>query len=296
MAASSTFRPNPGYRDPVEHRLWATWFPVVAKWERRPYYVHIAKTLNMEAALFATGARTAELFEKRIQRWSKAQCNFIGDMEHLSAGAISEKLISAGEIASSELVLRAAAVRGPLMERQKQEIAHSDAELKRILSSSGLSTLLEHERYVPSRHGAAMGDRPIQFMFTQTDLFQNRHLYVENLYDPKVDREGIRLLVDIILGGVNYKRAAPYDARVTDLNPSLELFMWFGHDPEKWSEFLHYHHRQLHGSPHQVERFLKRIHSGPITLLHLNRGEHNIARSAQLYLSTHFPECFGLGV
>jgi uncharacterized protein YeaO (DUF488 family) len=49
--------------------------------------------------------------------------------------------------------------------------------------------------------------------------------------------DGWRVLVDRLWPRGMKKEAAHLDAWLKEVAPSDELRKWFGHDPEKWSEF-----------------------------------------------------------
>lgn len=60
---------------------------------------------------------------------------------------------------------------------------------------------------------------------------------VKRVYEQPEDTDGLRVLVDRLWPrGVSKERAA-VDLWSKDVAPSPELRRWFGHDPERFSEF-----------------------------------------------------------
>jgi uncharacterized protein YeaO (DUF488 family) len=68
--------------------------------------------------------------------------------------------------------------------------------------------------------------------------FKNcRDLRIKRFYDGPARSDGFRLLVDRLWPrGISWKRAR-LDHRMPEVAPSAELRKWFGHDPERWSQF-----------------------------------------------------------
>lgn len=61
---------------------------------------------------------------------------------------------------------------------------------------------------------------------------------IKRVYEaPKAD-DGIRVLVDRLWPRGLSKAKAQIDVWLKELAPSTELRKWFGHDPEKWTEFV----------------------------------------------------------
>lgn len=60
---------------------------------------------------------------------------------------------------------------------------------------------------------------------------------LKRAYDTPARSDGPRILVDRIWPRGVAKEQADLHAWLKGLAPSSELRKWFGHDPEKWSEF-----------------------------------------------------------
>lgn len=60
---------------------------------------------------------------------------------------------------------------------------------------------------------------------------------LKRAYDPAASSDGPRLLVDRIWPRGVAKEDADIAHWLKGLAPSTELRKWFGHDPDKWSEF-----------------------------------------------------------
>ena len=60
---------------------------------------------------------------------------------------------------------------------------------------------------------------------------------LKRAYDPASKDDGFRILVDRLWPRGVSKVDAHFDAWLKDVAPSAKLRTWFGHDPEKWTEF-----------------------------------------------------------
>ena len=64
-------------------------------------------------------------------------------------------------------------------------------------------------------------------------------------YDPPLDHEGNRYLVDRLWPRGVKKEDLEIDAWLKEIAPSPELRKWFAHDPKKWEEFRERFRREL---------------------------------------------------
>jgi len=63
-----------------------------------------------------------------------------------------------------------------------------------------------------------------------------------------------------------------------ELAPSAELRKWFGHDPDKWTEFKKRYRVELEENDEQLARLKEEIKKGTVTLLYGAKDEeHNDA-------------------
>jgi len=62
-------------------------------------------------------------------------------------------------------------------------------------------------------------------------------LKIKRAYEEAAKDDGFRVLVDRIWPRGVSKEEAQIDLWLKEIAPSTELRKWFGHDPDKWSEF-----------------------------------------------------------
>ena len=63
------------------------------------------------------------------------------------------------------------------------------------------------------------------------------NLKIKRVYEPSDKNDGTRILVDRLWPRGLTKAKAGVDIWLKELAPSAELRKWFGHDPDKWTEF-----------------------------------------------------------
>jgi uncharacterized protein YeaO (DUF488 family) len=96
--------------------------------------------------------------------------------------------------------------------------------------------------------------------------------------DPRPD-DGARVLVDRLWPrGVSKERAA-LDEWWKQVAPSPELRTWFGHDPERYDEFVRRYHDELaSGEQHEaLESLRERASDGMLTLVTATKDENHCA-------------------
>jgi uncharacterized protein YeaO (DUF488 family) len=98
---------------------------------------------------------------------------------------------------------------------------------------------------------------------------------LKRVYDPPAKADGERVLVDRLWPRGLTK--AKVDLWLKDVAPSTELRKWFGHDPEKWTEFKKRYRVELKNNPALSElQTLSR--QGDITLVYAAKDQlHNEA-------------------
>ena len=62
-------------------------------------------------------------------------------------------------------------------------------------------------------------------------------IQIKRAYAPPSKTDGLRILVDRLWPRGIKKEAARLDEWAKDLAPTTELREWYGHDPDRWSEF-----------------------------------------------------------
>ena len=103
------------------------------------------------------------------------------------------------------------------------------------------------------------------------------NIFLKRAYEPAATTDGMRVLVDRLWPRGVTKSEADIDLWAKGLAPSTELRKWFGHDPEKWTEFQAKYRVELDGNPGVSEiRALAR--QGKLTLVYAAKDElHNQA-------------------
>lgn len=79
-------------------------------------------------------------------------------------------------------------------------------------------------------------------------------IQVRRAYDPAERGDGTRVLVDRIWPRGLSKEKAEFDEWRKDVAPSPELRRWYGHDPQKYSEFRKRYRAEL-DEPERAEEF-----------------------------------------
>jgi uncharacterized protein YeaO (DUF488 family) len=108
---------------------------------------------------------------------------------------------------------------------------------------------------------------------------------VKRVYSSPAPDDGFRVLVDRIWPRGISKADAALDLWLKDVAPSTELRQWFGHDPERMTEFTARYTAELDTNPAATElRALVASHER-ITLVYSARDErHNHAAVLADYL------------
>ena len=101
---------------------------------------------------------------------------------------------------------------------------------------------------------------------------------VKRVYDKPAKEDGMRILVDRLWPRGLTKQKAANDLWMKDIAPSTELRKWFGHDPDKWSEFRKKYLKELKANKDPVLVLKEHLKKGPVTLVYGARDqEHNEA-------------------
>jgi uncharacterized protein YeaO (DUF488 family) len=69
------------------------------------------------------------------------------------------------------------------------------------------------------------------------DAIPESNVRLKRAYEPASSEDGVRVLVDRLWPRGLHKIDAAIDRWLKEIAPSTELRRWFGHDPERWSEF-----------------------------------------------------------
>ena len=110
-------------------------------------------------------------------------------------------------------------------------------------------------------------------------------IQLKRTYDPAKDEDGKRFLVERLWPRGMKKEALRLDAWFKDVAPSDDLRRWFGHDPDKWSEFQRRYFTELDANRVAWEPLLAAARTGPVMLLYsAHDTEHNNAAALERYL------------
>lgn len=103
-------------------------------------------------------------------------------------------------------------------------------------------------------------------------------IQVKRIYEEPNRSDGFRVLVDRLWPrGISKERAA-LDLWMKTVAPSTELRQWFGHDPNRWKEFVKRYRAELRDHPSELAELRSRANKGALTLLFGARdSEHNEA-------------------
>lgn len=104
------------------------------------------------------------------------------------------------------------------------------------------------------------------------------HVKLKRAYEPAAADDGTRVLIDRLWPRGVRKADAAIDQWVKDIAPSTALRKWFGHDPDRWTEFRRRYVVEVHEHPEQLGRLRALASHGQITLVYSAHDEvHNDA-------------------
>jgi uncharacterized protein YeaO (DUF488 family) len=107
---------------------------------------------------------------------------------------------------------------------------------------------------------------------------------LKRVYEPPTSADGKRILVDRLWPRGLTKDKAKIDHWLKEVAPTTALRQWFGHDPEKWSEFQKRYRAELKGNP-ALDELRALSAQGNVTLLYAARDQvHNEAVALQKIL------------
>ncbi len=112
---------------------------------------------------------------------------------------------------------------------------------------------------------------------------------VKRIYDEPRRDDGFRVLVDRIWPRGLSKESAGVELWLRDIAPSSGLRRWFGHDPDKWSEFKTRYWRELDDNPQPVNELVEKASGRRLCLVFSAKDtEHNNAVALKEYLERRF--------
>jgi uncharacterized protein YeaO (DUF488 family) len=112
---------------------------------------------------------------------------------------------------------------------------------------------------------------------------------IKHAYDDPAKSDGVRVLVGRIWPRGVSKDAAAIDEWYKDIAPSNELRQWFGHDPDKWTEFQKRFRAELNANKEALKPLIENAcKAKKLTLVYAARDtEHNNAVVIKAYLEKH---------
>lgn len=117
-------------------------------------------------------------------------------------------------------------------------------------------------------------------------------ILVKRVYEPAVQSDGFRVLVDRLWPRGISKEAAQLDLWLPDIGPSTVLRQWFNHDPTRWTEFERRYHAELKEKATLLTTLTEQAKTTPVTLLYSAKDEqHNQAVALRSYLLKHITAC-----
>jgi len=96
---------------------------------------------------------------------------------------------------------------------------------------------------------------------------------IKRVYEEPEEADGRRILVDRLWARGLSKEKAKVDVWVKEIAPSTELRRWYGHDPNKWTEFKSRYAAELRANPDKVEEILEEVQEGIVTFLYSSKEE-----------------------
>ncbi len=103
---------------------------------------------------------------------------------------------------------------------------------------------------------------------------------IKRVYEKPERADGVRILVDRLWPRGLTKDDAGLDEWIRDIAPTNKLRTWFGHKPERWTEFQRRYKQELKadGTRELVRRLAKIAGIATVTLLYAAKDhEHNNA-------------------
>jgi uncharacterized protein YeaO (DUF488 family) len=107
-----------------------------------------------------------------------------------------------------------------------------------------------------------------------------KHIGYRRIYDQTSPADGVRVLVDRVWPRGMRKQDARVDEWMRDVAPSTELRRWYGHEPDRFTEFRRRYLAELREPERQqaVRQLRELADRGDLTLLTATRDlEHSQA-------------------
>lgn len=116
---------------------------------------------------------------------------------------------------------------------------------------------------------------------------QRMTIRIKRVYEEPDKADGRRILVDRLWARGVSKDRAKVDVWAKEIAPSTELRRWYGHDPNKWTEFKSRYAAELDVNFDQVEEIVKEVQAGVVTFLYSSKEEQlNNAVALKQYIES----------
>jgi uncharacterized protein YeaO (DUF488 family) len=112
-------------------------------------------------------------------------------------------------------------------------------------------------------------------------------LRIKRIYECPDKADGTRVLVDRVWPRGMTKERAAVDLWLKEIAPSPALRKWFGHDPQRWTEFQSRYRAELDRNTAVVGQLLDLAMKGKVTLLY---AAHDVAHNHAVALSEYMDQ------
>lgn len=111
-------------------------------------------------------------------------------------------------------------------------------------------------------------------------------IQIKRTYEPQSPDDGRRVLVERLWPRGLTKAKVAADEWLKDVAPTTELRKWFGHDVERWEEFVKRYREELEANPDAWRPLLEEAEEGTLTLLYsAHDPDHNGALVLMRFLT-----------
>jgi uncharacterized protein YeaO (DUF488 family) len=109
----------------------------------------------------------------------------------------------------------------------------------------------------------------------------------KRVYEEPDEADGRRIYVDRLWARGLSKERARVDIWLKEIAPSTELRRWYGHDPNKWTEFKRRYAAELKSNTSKVEELLGEVQAGIVTFLYSSKEQQlNNAMALKEYIES----------
>ena len=110
---------------------------------------------------------------------------------------------------------------------------------------------------------------------------------IKRVYEKPSSSDGKRILVDRLWPRGLTKEHARIDLWLRDLAPSTELRNWYGHDPEKWTDFKKRYWKELDKNLGLVSKLAEECRKSMVTFVFSSKEEKlNNAAALKEYIES----------